>query len=307
MNRGQAFLWVALAPLLFVGSPSRAATSTSQPSTAYHHRRHHHHHLRRVADGPHLRSMSALVLDETHATVLYARRADVPQPIASISKLMTAMVVLDAGQPLDQVLEITSNDCAIGRGAASRLRVGTRLTRTDLLHLALMSSENRAAHALGRNYPGGMPAFVRAMNAKARALGMTTAHFVEPTGLSSDNVASADDLSKLVAAAAKYPLIREYSTDRHYTVRVGRRRIEFRTTDSLVANPAWKIIVQKTGYITAAGRCLVMQAVIDGRTVAIVLLDSFGKYTRVADARRVRKWMETKLSQRAVRAAGSTA
>lgn len=251
--------------------------------------------------------MSALVLDETHATVLYARRADVPQPIASISKLMTAMVVLDAGQPLDQVLEITSNDCAIGRGAASRLRVGTRLTRTDLLHLALMSSENRAAHALGRNYPGGMPAFVRAMNAKARALGMTTAHFVEPTGLSSDNVASADDLSKLVAAAAKYPLIREYSTDRHYMVRVGRRRIEFRTTDSLVANPAWKIIVQKTGYITAAGRCLVMQAVIDGRTVAIVLLDSFGKYTRVADARRVRKWMETKLSQRAVRAAGSTA
>ncbi len=251
--------------------------------------------------------MSALVLDETHATVLYARRADVPQPIASISKLMTAMVVLDAGQPLDQVLEITSNDCAIGRGAASRLRVGTRLTRTDLLHLALMSSENRAAHALGRNYPGGMPAFVRAMNVKARALGMTTAHFVEPTGLSSDNVASADDLSKLVAAAAKYPLIREYSTDRHYTVRVGRRRIEFRTTDSLVANPAWKIIVQKTGYITAAGRCLVMQAVIDGRTVAIVLLDSFGKYTRVADARRVRKWMETKLSQRAVRAAGSTA
>ncbi len=251
--------------------------------------------------------MSALVLDETHSQVLYARRADVPQPIASISKLMTAMVVLDGKQPLDEELEITRDDCAVGRGAASRLRVGTRLTRTELLHLALMSSENRAAHALGRNYPGGLPAFVRAMNAKARTLGMTTAHFVEPTGLSSDNVASADDLSKLVSAAAKYPLIREYSTDRHYTVRVGRRPVEFRTTDSLVASPVWKIIVQKTGYISEAGRCLVMQAVIDGRTVAIVLLDSFGKYTRVADARRVRKWMETKLSQRTSGVAGTKA
>ncbi len=251
--------------------------------------------------------MSALVLDETHSTVLYARRADVPQPIASISKLMTAMVVIDGRQPLDEVLEITRDDCAVGRGAASRLRIGTRLTRAELLHLALMSSENRAAHALGRTYPGGLPAFVRAMNAKARSLGMATARFVEPTGLSSDNVASADDLSKLVDAAAKYPLIREYSTDRHYTVRVGRRPVEFRTTDSLVANRAWKIIVQKTGYISAAGRCLVMQAVIDGRTVAIVLLDSFGKYTRVADARRVRRWMETKLSQRTARPAGSTA
>jgi serine-type D-Ala-D-Ala endopeptidase (penicillin-binding protein 7) len=311
MNRGQTFLWVAFAPLFLLATNlSTAAISASQSSTTSPHRRHrhrHHHYAQAIPDGPHLRSLSALVLDETHSKVLYARRADVPQPIASISKLMTAMVVLDARQPLDEVLEITRDDCAIGRGAASRLRVGTRLTRADLLHLALMSSENRAAHALGRNYPGGLPAFVQAMNAKALALGMTTAHFVEPTGLSSDNVASADDLSKLVAAAAKYPLIREYSTARHFVVRVGRSHVEFRTTDSLVANPAWNIIVQKTGYISEAGRCLVMQAVIDGRTVAIVLLDSFGKYTRVADARRVRRWMEAKLSQRSVRTAHSTA
>lgn len=309
MNSGQAFLWAALAPLILASTLSRAATSATESSTTpTHSRRHHRHHqFRPLADGPNLRSTSALVVDETHSRVLYSRRADAPQPIASISKLMTAMVVMDAKQPLDEVLEITPNDCAVGRGAASRLRVGTRLTRTDLLHLALMSSENRAAHALGRNYPGGMTAFVRAMNAKAHELGMTTAHFVEPTGLSSDNVASADDLSKMVAAAAKYPLIREYSTDRHYTVRVGRRRVEFRTTDSLVANPAWQIIVQKTGYITAAGRCLVMQAVIDGRKVVIVLLNSFGKYTRVADARRVRKWMEAMLSEQTPRLAGSTA
>ncbi len=308
MNRGKALLWAAVAPLILAGALAQAATSTSDSSTAPHHRRHRRHaHYRSVGDGPNLRSMSALVLDETHSQVLYSRRADAPQPIASISKLMTAMVVMDTKQPLDEVLEITSDDCAIGRGTASRLRVGTRLTRSDLLHLALMSSENRAAHALGRNYPGGMPAFVRAMNAKAQALGMTTAHFVEPTGLSSDNVASADDLSKMVAAAAKYPLIREYSTDRHYSVRVGRRRVEFRTTDSLVANPAWQIIVQKTGYIAEAGRCLVMQAVIDGRNVVIVLLNSFGKYTRVADARRVRKWMEAKLSVETTRTAGSTA
>ncbi len=306
MNRGQAFLWVALAPLLFASALSGTA-SASQSSTPSPHRRHHRHHSRAHAEGPQLRSMSALVLDETHAQVLYERRAQVPEPIASISKLMTAMVVIDARQPLEQQIEITREDCAVGRGAASRLRVGTRLTRADLLHLALMSSENRAAHALGRSYPGGLPAFVRAMNAKALALGMTTARFVEPTGLSSANVASAEDLSKMVAAAAEYPLIREYSTDRHYAVRVGRRSVEYRTTDSLVANPAWKIIVQKTGYIMAAGRCLVMQAVIDGRTVAIVLLDSFGKYTRVADARRVRKWMEAKVSQRTARAAGSTA
>ncbi|HUN77087.1 MAG TPA: D-alanyl-D-alanine endopeptidase [Steroidobacteraceae bacterium] len=282
----------------------------SLPSQAHSSGTHHHRHrlVGSVADGPRLRSTSALVMDVTNSTVLYARRADVAQPIASISKLLTALVVVEAHQPLDEMLEITREDCAIGRGAYSRLSVGTELTRGDLLHLALMSSENRAAHALARNYPGGTAAFVAAMNAKAHALGMTTARFVEPTGLSSDNVASAQDLTKLVAAASKNPIIREYSTDRSYAVPVGRHMVEFRNTDSLVSNPAWNIIVQKTGYITEAGRCLVMNAIIEGRSVVIVLLNSFGKYTRVADARRVRKWMEAQLSQHAAHVvAGSTA
>jgi D-alanyl-D-alanine endopeptidase (penicillin-binding protein 7) len=208
---------------------------------------------------------------------------------------MTALVVADAKQPLDEVLEITGDDRSTGKGAFSRLAVGTRLTRGDLIHLALMSSENRAAHTLGRNYPGGLPACVLAMNAKAKALGMTSAQFVDPTGLDSENVASSEDLSKLVMAASEDPTIREYSTDRGYAIRVGRRMLGFRNTNSLVSNPAWNIIVQKTGYIAEAGRCLVMQAVIENRTVVIVLLNSFGKYTRVADARRIRKWMEAKL------------
>lgn len=259
-----------------------------------HHRRHHAH---ASSGDPQLRSTSALVVDETHSSVLLARHANQPMPIASITKLLTALVVADAGQPLDERLQITREDCSIGRGAASRLAVGTTLTRGDLIHLALMSSENRAAHALGRNYPGGLPAFVNAMNAKARALGMSSAHFVDPTGLSSENVASAEDLSRLVSAAAGNDVIREYSTDRGYAVRVGRRMVQFRNTDSLVSNPAWNIVVQKTGYITEAGRCLVMQAVIEGRNVVIVLLNSFGKNTRVADARRIRRWMESTLAR----------
>ena len=290
-NRAHVLVWTALAALAFTNLPARAHASSRTS------RSHHRHRLVSATAGPHLRSTSAFVMDTTDSRVLYARRADVAQPIASISKLLTALVVVERGQPLDEVLEITREDCSVGRGAYSRLRVGTRLTRGDLLHLALMSSENRAAHALARNYPGGMPAFVRAMNAKARALGMTTARFVEPTGLSSENVASAEDLSKLVAAASRNEVIREYSTDRRYAVRVGRREVEFRNTDSLVSSPAWDIIVQKTGYITEAGRCLVMQAVIEGRSVVIVLLNSFGKYTRVADARRVRRWMEAMLSE----------
>jgi D-alanyl-D-alanine endopeptidase (penicillin-binding protein 7) len=168
------------------------------------------------------------------------------------------------------------------------------------MHLALMSSENRAAHALGTYYPGGVPALVRAMNVKARALGMTNSHFDDPTGLSSENVASPEDLSKLVIAASHHAVIREYSTDRSYTVRVHRRLVEFHNTDNLVANPAWNIIVQKTGYISEAGKCLVMEAVIDGRNVVIVLLDSMGKYTRVADAKRVKSWMESLTARRVV-------
>jgi len=256
---------------------------------------HRSHHVRVRSDEPDLRSSSALVLDATHASVLYSRKADVSAPIASITKLMTVLVVADAGLPLDEPIQLTTEDRIVGKGAPSRLVLGTTLTRGDLIHLALMSSENRAAHALGRNYPGGLPAFVAAMNAKARKLGMTSAHFVDPAGLSCDNVASAEDLSKLVMAASENPVIREYSTDRGYAVRVGRRMLEFRNTNSLVSNPTWNIVVQKTGYISEAGRCLVMQAVIQGRTVVIVLLNSVGKNTRVADAVRIRRWMEAKL------------
>jgi D-alanyl-D-alanine endopeptidase (penicillin-binding protein 7) len=247
---------------------------------------------------PKLKSSSVLIIDQSDSTVLYSRRADVPAPIASITKLMTALVVLDAKQSLTERLEITQAETDLPRGGASRLAVGTVLSRGDLMHLALMSSENRAAHALGVNYPGGLPALVTAMNRKAAALGMTGAHFVDPTGLSSDNVASPEDLSKLVIAAAHNPTIREYSTDQRYTVAVRRHLVEFRNTDNLVANPDWNIIVQKTGYITEAGKCLVMEAVIEGRNVVIVLLDSVGKLTRVADAKRVKSWMETTALER---------
>ncbi len=242
---------------------------------------------------PKLKSSSVLIVDQSDSTVLYSRRSDVAAPIASITKLMTALVVLDARQPLDEPLAITQDESALPKSRGSRLSVGTVLTRGDFMHLALMSSENRAAHALGANYPGGVPAIVTAMNAKAAALGMTTAHFVDPTGLSSDNVASPEDLSKLVLAAAQNPHIREYSTDPSYAVRVRKHLVEFHNTDNLVKNPTWNIIVQKTGYIAEAGKCLVMEAVIEGRDVIIVLLDSAGRLTRVADAKRVKTWMES--------------
>ena len=245
-----------------------------------------------------LKSSSVLIMDASDSSVLYSRHSDVPMPIASITKLMTALVVLDADQPLDEPIQITEADRDFPKGGVSRLTVGTTLTRGDLMHLALMSSENRAAHALGNNYPGGMPAMVAAMNAKAAELGMASSHFVDPTGLSSQNVASPEDLTKLVIAASHNPSIREYSTDSHYAVKVRRHMVEFRNTDNLVANPTWNIIVQKTGYIAEAGKCLVMAAVIEGRSVVIVLLDSLGKYTRVADAKRIKTWMEASANQR---------
>lgn len=298
MKRGKTSLLAA--GYLLLTSLAAQATTSSTTTTAHHHRHHSRSHTSQAAftiDGPILRSGAALVLDETNSAILYSHNADVAMPIASISKLVTALTVADAQQPMDEVIEITEDDRAIGRGAFSRLAVGTRLTRGDLFHLALMASENRAAHALARNYPGGIAAFMPAMNAKARELGMTSAHFVEPTGLSYENVASPEDLAKLVAAASKNAFIREYSTDPSYDVRIGRRVIAFHNTDSLVNNPTWEIVVQKTGYIEEAGRCLVMQAVIDGRTVDIVLLNSYGKQTRTADATRVRKWMEAKVPQ----------
>src|SRR5580704_10140298 len=245
-----------------------------------------------------LKSSSVLIMDATDSSVLYSRHSDVAMPIASITKLMTSLVVLDADQPLDEPIQITDADRDLPKGGFSRLTVGTILTRGDLMHLALMSSENRAAHALGNNYPGGLPAMVVAMNAKASELGMSNSHFVDPTGLSSQNVASPEDLSKLVIAASRNPTIREYSTDRRYAVKVHRHLVEFHNTDNLVANPTWNIIVQKTGYIAEAGKCLVLAAVIEGRSVVIVLLDSLGKYTRVADAKRIKTWMEASANQR---------
>jgi D-alanyl-D-alanine endopeptidase (penicillin-binding protein 7) len=247
---------------------------------------------------PKLKSSSVLIIDQSDSQVLYSRHSDVAMPIASITKLMTALVVLDAKQPLDEPIEITEADRDLPKASFSRLAVGTTLSRGDLMHLALMASENRAAHALGSNYPGGLPAMVAAMNAKAAELGMTNSHFVDPTGLSSQNVASPEDLSKLVIAASHNSTIREFSTDRHYAVKVRRHMVEFRNTDNLVANPTWNIIVQKTGYIAEAGKCLVMAAVIEGRSVVIVLLDSLGKYTRVADAKRIKTWMEASASRR---------
>jgi len=247
---------------------------------------------------PKLKSSSVLIIDQSDSSVLYSRHSDVAMPIASITKLMTALVVLDAKQPLDEPIVITGADRDLPKASFSRLTVGTVLSRGDLMHLALMASENRAAHALGSNYPGGMPAMVAAMNAKAATLGMTNSHFVDPTGLSSQNVASPEDLSKLVIAASHNATIREYSTDSRYAVKVQRRMVEFRNTDNLVANPTWNIIVQKTGYIAEAGKCLVMAAVIEGRSVVIVLLDSLGKYTRVADAKRIKTWMEATGSRR---------
>jgi len=249
--------------------------------------------------GPDLRSGAYYIFDESHAKVLAARNEQVAAPIASITKLMTALVVLEAGQPMEEKISITRDDVRGTAGSSSRLAPGVTLSRADLLHVALMSSENRAAHALCRTYPGGLPACVAAMIAKAKALHMTTARFVEPTGLSTADVSSPADLAKLVLAAAANETIREYSTDPDHTVLVRGRPLEFRNTNLLVDKDDWHVTVQKTGYVADAGRCLVMQAIIDGRDVVIVLLNSWGTLTRIGDANRVRHWMESS----AVRAA----
>jgi serine-type D-Ala-D-Ala endopeptidase (penicillin-binding protein 7) len=260
-----------------------------------------------LAGAPDVRSRAALVFDRTEGQELFARDADRAVPIASITKLMTALVVLDAGQPLGEKLQVTTQDRIRGRGAASRIPVGAVLTRADLLRLALMASENRAARVLGRNFPGGEEALVRAMNARAAQLGMSRSRFIDAAGLSSDNVASARDVGRLVVAASQNQKIRAFSTTESHALTLGRRRLEFRNTDSLVRDAGWEVAVQKTGYITEAGKCLALQARIRGRDVVIVLLNSWGKYTRVADARRIRKWMEnrsTATAANALRAGG---
>jgi len=240
-----------------------------------------------------VKSSVALVMEEGTQDVLFSRNTKVALPIASITKLMTSLVVLESHPNMDEMVTVTTDDLDTEKFSSSRLAVGTTLSRRDMMHLALMSSENRAAHALARNYPGGLDAAIAAMNAKARALGMQSAVFRDPTGLSSQNVASAEDLVKLVNAASANATIREFSTDPGYSVPVGKRTLAFHNTNSLVANPSWDIVVQKTGYISEAGKCLVMKAVIEGRSVVIVLLDSFGKFTRLGDANRIRQWMES--------------
>src|SRR5690349_1439833 len=241
---------------------------------------------------PELRSASALVVDGENGQVLFERDAAHVGPIASITKLMTALVVLDGQQPLDEKIEITKADVWKGKGAFSRLPVGAKLTREELLKLALTASENRAARVLGRNYPGGMNAFVKTMNTKAKALGMTRTRFDDPSGLSNNNVSNARDLARLVSVASRDSRIREFSTLHTVEVRAGKSMLTYRNTNLLVGKSDWDINVQKTGFTNDAGECLVMEAVIGERPVIMVLLNSFGKLTRTADARRIRKWME---------------
>jgi len=247
--------------------------------------------LHHTADALELKSSVALVMDADTNEVLFSKNSQAVLPIASLTKLMTALVVTEANLPLDEALTVTDDDIDTEKGSRSRLRVGTTLSREEMLHLALMSSENRAAHALGRSYPGGLDAFVLAMNHKAQELGMTDTHYVEPTGLSSRNQSSARDLATLVKAAQEHQMIRDFSTSPAYEVELGNRPAQFRTTNALVRSPAWDIVLQKTGYITEAGRCLVMQARMAGRKLTMVFLDSAGKYSRLGDAERVRRWV----------------
>ena len=247
-----------------------------------------------------LKSSVALVIDQDTNEVLFSKNPGAVLPIASITKLMTGLVVTEAKQPLDEVLTITQDDIDTEKGSRSRLAVGTQLTRGEMMHLALMSSENRAANALGRHFPGGLEAFVAAMNRKAATLGMRDTHYVEPTGLSSNNQSSAQDLAVLVKEAHRQPLLRELSTSQEAQVAVGKRMVQFHTTNGLVRNPQWEIGLQKTGYISEAGRCMVMQAHMAGRKLIMVLLDSAGKYSRIGDAERIRKWLGESAAQAAL-------
>lgn len=248
--------------------------------------------LRGSADALALSSSVAYVIDQDTNEVLVSKNDDAVLPIASITKLMTGLLVSEANLNMDEHITITQDDVDTEKGSSSRLRVGATLTRGELMHLALMSSENRAAHALGRTYPGGLQAFVNLMNAKAVQLGMRDTRYVEPTGLSSKNQSSAKDLATLVAAAYQDPMLRDFSTSPSHVVAVGHQSLRYNTTNRLVNNPNWDIGLQKTGYISEAGRCLVMQARVAGRKLIMVFLDSAGKLGRIADAERVRRWVE---------------
>ncbi len=247
--------------------------------------------LRATDDELDLTSSVALVVDQETDEVLFSKNPAAVLPIASITKLMTALVVTEARLSLEEPLTVTQDDVAATAGSRSRLALGTQLTRGEMLHLALMASENRAAHLLGRTYPGGLQGFVSAMNSKAHELGMADTHYVEPTGLSSNNQSSAQDLARLVKASFEHPIIRQLSTSLEAVVPVGARLTQFRNTNGLVRNPEWDIGLQKTGYISAAGRCVVMQAQLAGRNLIMVLLDSAGRYSRIGDAERLRRWL----------------
>ncbi len=239
-----------------------------------------------------LKSSVALVIDQDTREVLFRKNDHAVLPIASLTKLMTGVIITSAKLPMDEMITLTQDDVDTEKGSSSRLKVGTSLTRGEMLHLALMSSENRAANALGRTYPGGMAVFVGLMNDKAKLLNMSDTRYVEPTGLSSRNQSSAQDLAVLVGAAHADPVLREMSTSTGYQVAVGKRTLQYNNTNRLIKNPDWEIGLQKTGYISEAGQCLVMQTKIAGRKLIMVFLDSAGKLSRLGDAERVRRWVE---------------
>ncbi|MCL1886620.1 MAG: serine hydrolase [Betaproteobacteria bacterium] len=271
-----------LAPIIFpeFTAPSNKITSSVAQQAG----------LDKTADPLSLSSSAVYILDQSTLGVLFQKNAHIALPMASVTKLMTGLVVVESMQDMSEVIEITKDDAS--RSTNSKLKVGAKTTRGNLLHLALMSSENRAAAALGRNYPGGYHAFISAMNAKARILGMTHTNYVDTTGLSSDNIASAQDLAKLVMAAAQYPILRQFSTDTGYVVNDGFKPVHYSNTNRLVHNPNMNIELQKTGFISAAGNCLVMQAIIEERPIVMVFLDAKGKDSRIADVMKIRNWVQ---------------
>lgn len=249
--------------------------------------------LHKTQDSLDLKSSVALVVDQDTNEILFQKNSDAVLPIASITKLMTALVTVEARLSLDEELLVSAAE-RVPESARSKLQPGVKVTRAQAMHMALMSSDNRAAHLLGRTYPGGLDAFVEAMNAKAKLLGMSESRFAEPTGLSIDNRSSAGDLVRLATAAYQHEVIRDYSTTAQADMQVGKRMVKFGSTNRLTADPRWDIGLQKTGYTSAAGRCLVMQTVIEGQRVMMVLLDSVGKFSRLGDAQRIRTWLEAK-------------
>lgn len=262
--------------------------------------------LRTSNDRLDLNSSVALVIDQETNEVLFSKNDAAVLPIASLTKLMTGLVIADANLDMNEPITITQDDVDTYKGSSSRLAVGSTLSRGEMMHLALMSSENRAANALGRTYPGGLSEFVRLMNSKAKQLGMTDTRYVEPTGLSSLNQSSARDLATLVSVAHDRPILRSLSTSPGHEVELGRRTLHYNNSNRLIKNPEWEIGLQKTGYISEAGRCLVMQAKIAGRQLIMVFLDSTGKLSRLQDAERVRRWVEvqTELARPVIRPQG---